>query len=179
MLSGCATSWQNKSTNTYTGGAIALKAVDTGAKPPCLSGTFPVDKCDRVRAIGKKTITSYTAAGNILALGISTTDAVKRDELMEQWPVLWADFNNLTNEIIDLIQNLEAMRTGTPAPTKEKIAITPIMIEIIIAGLKALLTAIPDLWALIQSGQVDEKDIVVLVDRIHKAQDSVKVLFVW
>ena len=181
FLVGCAqTSWQTKSTTTYMAGAIGIKAVDHSFKTPCIAATLPKDKCLQINGIGGKTVLSYIASGDVLMLALTTTDAVKKEQLLAQWPVLWENFTRLTNEIIDLVQQLSAQRTGTAMPElKKSINVSPEVIGWIISALGALVQAIPDIWAAIQSGQVDETDIQILVVKIQTAQDSVRGLFGW
>jgi len=181
FVAGCAnTGWQTKTTTTYMAGAVGIKAVDHSFKPPCVAGTLPGDKCKQINKVGGDVVTSYIASGDVLVMALTTTDSIKRDELMLQWPILWEQFSNLTNEMIALIQQLSAHRTGTAMPaSKVKIAITPAMVQWMISILAALVQAIPDIWSAIQSGQVDESDIQVLVTKIQVAQDSVRGLFGW
>jgi len=180
-----ATGWlrylmQNKTTVTYNAGAPLLKAVDSSFKPPCLAATLPRDKCLQLNKIGMDTVSSYIASGNILKLALTTTDAVGQDNLMAQWPILWEDFSRLTAEVIALVQQMSADQTQTAMPARiEKIAITPGMIAWILAGLQALIQIIPDIVEAIQSGQVDQADIAVLVAKIQASQDEVKDLFHW
>lgn len=157
-----------------------MKAVDHSFKPPCVAGILPVDKCKQINKVGGDVVTTYIASGDVLVMALTTTDAVKKDELMAQWPILWQQFTDLTNEMILLIQQLSAQRTGTAMPeSKAQIAITPAMVQWMISILTALIQAIPDIWAAIQAGQVDESDIQVLVTKIQTAQDSVRGLFGW
>ena len=181
LLAGCAnTSWQTKSTTSYLAGAVGVKAVDHSFKPPCMTGVLPVDKCKQINKVGGDVVTAYIASGDVLVMALTTTDAVKKEELMAQWPILWEQFSKLTNEMIALIQQLSAQRTGTAMPaSKEKLVITPVMVQWLITILSALVQAIPDIWAAIQSGQVDEADVQVLVTKIQAAQDSVRGLFGW
>jgi len=179
-LMGCATSWQNKATVTYNAGSPLLKAVDSSFEPPCVAATLPRDKCLQLNKIGMDTVRSYIFAGNTLVMALNATDAIEQDNLMEQWPILWADFGRLTSEIIALVQQMQADATKTAMPArKTAIAITPGTIAWILAGLQALIQIIPDIVAAIQSGQVDQADIAVLVAKIQASQDEVKDLFNW
>ena len=172
---GCATTWQNKATVTYTSGAIGVSSVHGGFKPQCDSATLPADRCDQLKKIYNDTRDGYVAAGNILILALTTEDAVQKDQLMAQWDILWENFTRLTKEMIELIQRLTADATGTALPAQSKITITPDMIGWIVAALSAVINAIPAIYAAIMAGHVDPGTIEAYVDMIVKAQNSIPV----
>lgn len=172
-LSGCASTWQAKATTGYLTSGIGLTAAEKTVKPPCDAGQLKPADCDSLKvkyAIASK---SYIAAGNVLILALTTTDAIQEDSLRTQLDTIIAQFQTATTSLIDLIQQIEATQTNTAMPPKIK-KLSPEIISIIISGLSALIEAIPniiDIFSITPS----QTDINALVKQIQDAQASLPV----
>ena len=178
LVVGCAnTSWQTKSTTTMLGGAGAITPVEKAFHPPCNAGTFPADKCSQLKKIYNDTRGAWVAGKNTVVLAMRAVDAQQSGNLMEQWPLLWTKFGDLTNELILLVQQIQADKTGTKMPNLpgKKVSLTGVEISLIVTILTAIVQAIPSVWAAIQGGQVNQADIEVLIAQLNAAEASIPV----
>jgi hypothetical protein len=180
LLVGCAgQKWMVTSTTTYVAGSAAMKVIEPAFHPPCNIGSLPADKCAQLKKVYNDTRGAYIAAGNALKLALLTVDSQQQANLMQQFPILWDRFSQLTNEIILLIQQIEAQTTMTTMPKlpadKREFVLTPTMIQLIVAGLAAVIQAFPAIYNVIVSGEANPIDTVALVAKIEAAQTALPV----
>ena len=173
MALGCAsTNWQTKSTTTMLAGKAAIAPVQSSFQPACNVATFPPDKCGQLKKLYNDTRSSWIAGKNALVLAMTAVDAQQSDNLMAQWPILWEKFSALTAEMIALIQQIEADKTGTRMPQlpAKKAKLTGVEISLIVTILTAIVQAIPNIWAAWQAGQINQTDIQVLITQLNTAE---------
>jgi hypothetical protein len=173
FLFGCASTWQAKTTTGYLTAGVGLTAAEKTVKTPCDKGELQVADCDNLKAKYAVASKAYIAAGNILILALTTTDAVQKDTLREQLDTIMAQFQLATTNLIDLIQQLEAKATNTAMPAKIK-KLSPELISIVVAALTAVIEAIPKIIDIF-STTPSQVDINALVKQIQDAQAALPV----
>lgn len=170
-LVGCA-SWQKNVTGSYVAGKTGLVVIKDTLKPACDTGTIKPAPCISLKDNYNKTRTAYVAAGTTLILALTTTDAIQQKNLQEQYATIYANFQVLTQQLVQLIQEIQADTTKTPAPPKLK-KFDPATISVIISGIMAVFKEWPTILKFFQN--VSPQTVADFVKQIQDAQNSLPV----
>ena len=170
LLVGCA-GWRANTTNTYTGASFGLKAAVETVKPSCEQDAISIENCDKLKSRYNVAVTSYKSAGNVLILALTTEDAAQKKMLIEQFDTILGQFRITTLELVQLIQEIQALQTHTAMP--KKLIIGPDVITIIIAAIEAIVKIAPQIVSWISDWATTDTQIQDMVLKIQAAQAAV------
>jgi hypothetical protein len=174
LLAGCAgQTWQVKTVNSTVGASYGLIVAQGTVQPPCDKGTISVENCNMLKTRYNLAVTAYKAAVNDLKLALVVTDAVQQDTLLQQMEVILAQFKLATQNMIDLIQEIQAAQTNTTLP-KPPLKLSPAVIDLILSAINALIKIAPDIVAWV-NGWVASVDTATLLKQLDAAVAAIPV----
>jgi len=172
LFTGCA-SWRANTTNTFTGIRLPfITAVDT-VKPSCQQEVISKETCIKLKDRAATCVKAYKAASSDLKMAFTIDDAIKKDELMQQFDIILDSFKVATLDMIELIQDILAMQTKTQVPHGIK-KLDPTIVSIIIAAIEAMVKIAPTVAEWIGNLASSETEIPVLISQIDASVAEVE-----
>ena len=105
LVVGCTTdkAWRKAAVDSYEILGISIGATPTVAENLKASGTITDEQLVRVKAVYNKAKLTYKALGDALKLASAADTEVKKEAALQDYTKLLADFNALSVQIVNLI----------------------------------------------------------------------------
>lgn len=103
FLLSCAT-WKSEMTRAYKGIGALGETYRVTAQTSCIQQLIPEPICLDLKTLNNNARLGWLKAGDVLKIAIQTEDAIKRQELLTEYHLLIAQFNQIFGEFMKVYQ---------------------------------------------------------------------------